>query len=232
MKIPDLTSPEAIRKTVEDLGFLPFFRNGVEGFSIEELTSEELWFSPLNDGPWEWKGPVIGGWNCAYGKFFAGKAGFVSLEWLPDFINWRRSVYPLEQQPDETRHVLEVLRENESLLSRELKKKSGYSLSRKRKKDLMGGVIDPNEKNGPACDKIILNLEMATYVCIADFEYNISREGERYGWGVARYCTPEAMYGVAITRCSRSPEESRSRIIAHMHALFPAADNRQWAKLI
>lgn len=206
-------------------GFLPFFHNTIEGFSIEELTPETLWFSKEHPGPWEWKGPVIREWRCAYGKFFAGKACFVSLEWLPDFANWRRYRYPMDAMGEDAKHVYDVLVEHESLLSKELKLASGYTLSRKRTQD---GSL----KDGPACDKIISQLEMAIYVCIADFEYLISKGGQQYGWGVARYCTPEAMYGAGLLRCERSPEESRERIINHVHSLFPTATRAQIEKLI
>lgn len=30
---------------IDELGFLPFFKNSVEGFSIEEHISPECWFS-------------------------------------------------------------------------------------------------------------------------------------------------------------------------------------------
>ena len=169
--------------------------------------------------------PVIREWRCAYGKFFAGKACFVSLEWLPDFSNWRRYRYPMETMGEDAKHVYEVLVAHESLLSKELKLASGYTLSRKR-------TQDGTAKDGPACDKIISQLEMATYVCIADFEYLVSKSGQQYGWGVARYCTPEAMYGAGMLRCERTPEESRERIVNHIHSLFPDAQRAQIEKLI
>ena len=223
-------SRQQLLQQVMDWGFLPFFKNAIEGLSIAEHTPEELWFGDI-DGPWEWKGPVIGEWQCAYGKFFGGKAGFVSLEWMPDFINWRRSQRQIEAMSGDARHILEVLRENESLLSRELKRAAGYSLSRRRYKgDALHAVRV--EKTGSECDALLNDLEMATYVCIADFEYNYTRSGERYGWGVARYCTPEAMYGEGITHCDCTPEESRQRIISHLQSLFPQATHRQLEKLI
>lgn len=216
-----IQSMQQMDRLAREWGFLPFFKNGIEGFSIEELTPERLWFSKEQAGPWEWKGPVIAEWNSAYGKFFGGKAGFVSLEWLPDFMNWRRSQSKLLQQNTDAHHIYEVLKEHESLLSQELKQASGYSLSRK-----------SGDHTGSMCDALIVQLEMATYVCIADFEYKVSRSGQRYGWGVARYCTPEAMYGSGITHCDRSPEESRQRIISHLQSLFPEASQKQWEKII
>ena len=81
----------------------------------------------------------------------------------------------------------------------------------------------PEGNDGSTCDTLIARLEMATYVCIADFEYKISRSGQSYGWGVARYCTPEAMYGSGIAHCDRTPQESRDRILSHLASLFPNA---------
>lgn len=218
-----IQSQQQMEKLALEWGFLPFFRNRVEGFSIEEHTPEERWFSPEHPGPWEWKGPVIGEWRCAYGKFFAGKAGFVSLEWLPDFINWRRSQNPLDKMPPSAQHILQVLVQHESLLSQELKKASGFTLSRRR---------SPEGNDGSTCDTLIARLEMATYVCIADFEYKVSRSGQSYGWGVARYCTPEAMYGSGIALCDRTPEESRARILAHLQGLFPHASTAHLERMI
>ena len=227
-----LYSWEQLERKVLELGFLPFFTNPIPGFSVEEMTPRELWFSDEVDGPWEWKGPVIRDWNCAYGKFFNGKAGYISLDWLPDFINWRRHLYPLDLMDPDAQHVYEVLVEHESLLSKELKVMSGFTLSRKKKFDPSGLETGAKEKNGSLCDKYIASLENATFVCIADFEYQISKSGEPYGWGVARYCTPEAMYGAGIVQTDRTAEESYQRIRTHLKTLFPGATDKQLNKFL
>lgn len=231
-----ITSQEKMHRRVLEWGFLPFFTNSISGFSIEEHTPRELWFSDEQmASAWEWKGPVITEWDCTYGKFFAGKAGFVSLDWLPDFMNWRRSLRPLASFSPDAQHILDVLRENESMLSRELKKASGYTLARKKKFDPFGlEDKEANKHNGATFDKIINDMQMATHVVIADFEYAISKNGERYGWGLARYCTPEALFGEEILEgCEgRTPEESRQRIICHIQSLFPQATEKQIMKLI
>ena len=85
-----LKSPADIEARCAEFGFLPFFRCGIPGFSVEEMVAPEFWFTD-EEGAWEWKGPVIREGHCAYGKFFARKAGFVSREWLPDLTNYRRS---------------------------------------------------------------------------------------------------------------------------------------------
>ena len=88
-----LHSADGLIAAVEQHGFLPFFRNEIHGFSIEELCPPELWFADDVDGPWEWKGPAARSGKCLYGKLFNKKAGFVSREWIPDFANFRRDGY-------------------------------------------------------------------------------------------------------------------------------------------
>lgn len=68
-----LKSPADIEARCAEFGFLPFFRCGIPGFSVEEMVAPEFWFTD-EEGAWEWKGPVIREGHCAYGKFFARKA--------------------------------------------------------------------------------------------------------------------------------------------------------------
>ena len=94
--VGQLHSADDLIAAVEQYGFLPFFRNEIHGFSIEELCPPELWFADDVDGPWEWKGPAARSGKCLYGKLFNKKAGFVSREWIPDFANFRRDGYDLD----------------------------------------------------------------------------------------------------------------------------------------
>lgn len=45
-----LRSSDDLIAAVEQCGFLPFFRNEIHGFSIEELCPPELWFADDVDG--------------------------------------------------------------------------------------------------------------------------------------------------------------------------------------
>ena len=101
MKTYELRSPEDIAALTEEWGFLPFFAGEIPGFSVEECCPPELWFSDDADGPWEWKGPVARSGRCVYGKFFGGRAGFISREWLPDFANFRRDGYDIDARYDD-----------------------------------------------------------------------------------------------------------------------------------
>ena len=64
-----LHSADGLIAAVEQYGFLPFFRNEIHGFSIEELCPPELWFADDVDGPWEWKGPLRGAPNVFTANF-------------------------------------------------------------------------------------------------------------------------------------------------------------------
>lgn len=213
--------PADIEQCVLNIGMLPFFECGIPGFSVAEHTPPELWFSDEQEGPWEWKGPIIQLGHCAYGKFFGRKAGWVSLEWLPDLINVRRHRFPLppEDSQEPERLIYEVLRLEGDVLSRDLKREVGlYGMKLK-----------------STFERYISQLQMGLHACISDFEYNIDQHGNRYGWGLARYSTPEVMYGseLALSAISqRSPEESRHRLIAQLQQHWPDATRKQLEKII
>ncbi len=218
-----IRSCDALVELIDAWGFVPLFRNSVRGFSVEELTPSELWFSDTVEGPWEWKGPAIRASGCAYGKFFQNKAVFISREWYPDFANYRRDGYDYDARFEDglaafnDKWVYDILEEHGSLLSKELKQLGGFG------KDGRKGF-----------DGILTRLQMLGYVTTTDFEYQRDRHGAPYGWGVARYAVPEQHFGTAFTSqvYQRTPESSRERIVAHLAALFPDADAKQLQKLV
>ena len=77
---------------INEVGFLPLFANEVEGFSAEEHVSPDYWWTGIvKEDPWEWREVIARSHEVAYGKFFNKKAGFISKEWLPYFVNARRN---------------------------------------------------------------------------------------------------------------------------------------------
>ena len=65
---------------INRVGFLPLFKNEIPGFSLEERTVAEYWWSddPVRD-PWRWRIAIAKRHDVLYGKFFAKKAGFISF---------------------------------------------------------------------------------------------------------------------------------------------------------
>lgn len=237
-----LYSAEDLEQTVGKMGFLPFFRNEIPEFSIEEFTPAEHWFADGADGPWEWKSPVAGNGNCAYGKLFRNKAGFVGMEWFPELVNYRRAAYPLASNPeDKARLIYDTVVRHESLLSKEIKTLCGFRKLRNRGFDpVEAWEARENRKlqrkagSNTGFETLMTRLQMGTWLVAAAFEYEYDKHDRPYGWGIARYVTPEALFGEDRTlACSgRTPEESKRRLIEYLSALLPQASEKQIFRLI
>lgn len=223
MRFNKLKSADDIVRLVQKIGFLPFFANDITGFSIEEHCPRELWFADDADGPWEWKGPIARSGECVYGKFFGGKAGFVSPEWFPDLANYRRNGYDFDARYDDglasrkDKDVYDAIESNGSLLSKELKAMCNY------RKDGNKGF-----------ETVITRLQMQTYVNIADFVYMKDKHGNTYGWGVAKYSTPEEMFGYeAVTSAyKKEPLTSKELLLDHLSEILPDVAEDKLLKLI
>lgn len=214
---------EALEAMVQQWGFVPFFNNEIPGFSVEEHTPQEFWFSNDRPGPWEWKGPVARTGSCIYGKLFCGKAGFVSRDWLPDFLNARRDGYDFEARYEDglvahkDKQLYDTLAEHGPMLTRELKQRCNYR---------KGG--------NTGFETVATRMQMQTYLIIADFEYMKDKYGRPYGWGVARYSTPELQFGEDyVNGCYARPvEESWARMLEHLRQLVPYATEEQCKRIL
>ena len=226
MNISDFTinSQADLIEAIGTFGFLPFFENSIEGFSIEEHIAPACWYHA--DGmweAWEWKGPVIRETGCAYGKFFDKKACYISPEWYPDFANFRRDGYDFDARwddglaPAKDKRLYDLIEAHEPILSKELKQRGKYR---------KGGVT--------GFDTVINRLQAQGYVLISDFVYLQDRHGKPYGWGVAEYATPERFMGSRFTEAvyRRAPEESYRRVLTHFKTLFPDTDEKTLMKFL
>ena len=216
---------------IEHFGFLPFFSNGIEGFSIEEHCAPEVYFSN-EPGVWEWKGPVVQETRAAYGKFFDKKAGYVTKQWFYDFANYRRDGYDFDARFEdglstyEDQYLYNLIAERHSILSKDLKAIGGYVKPRTKTPDSW----EPRK----GFDTRITRLQMQCYVLTSDFEYETDKNGNFYGWGIARYATPEEFYGKrwAAKVYQRTPEESYQRILRKLKKVLPGVDEDLIRKLI
>ncbi|MBE6632459.1 MAG: hypothetical protein E7623_07150 [Ruminococcaceae bacterium] len=214
---------EDILKKTEEYGFLPFFKNSIDGFSIEEMCPPELWFAPDKEGPWEWKGPLARSGMCIYGKFFNGKAGFISREWAPHFLNYRRDGYDYDSRCDDglsfyrDSEIYETVASRGSVLSKDLK--------------LLCNYVKDGKKG---FDTFITRLQMQGYICISDFKYMVDKHGKEYGWGVAVYSTPENILGCDHIRSAycEDPKESYEKIKGRIRELFPHTAEKNIEKLM
>ena len=165
---------------------------------------------------WKWKGPIVTEGGCVYGKFFDKKAGYISMDWWPDFYNWRRHAYPAPSPGSIEETIVLTLREHGSLITRELRAACGFTGSKMRSR----------------FDGYVTRLQMACRIVTQDFVYPRDKHGNEYGWGWALLTTPEQLLGKEACRCDRTPQQSLERIMAHLKHILPRASEQQLMKLI
>ena len=198
---------------INEVGFVPLFKNEIPGFSVEEHTSDLFWWTddPVQD-PWKWRELIARSGEIAYGKFFDKKAGFISKEWFPHFANWRRDGYDFDSRWDEElasircKKIMDQFNKRDELFSNELKQLAGFG---------KGG-----EKN---FDGTVTELQMQTYLVIRDFRRRLNKQGFEYGWPISVYTTPEALWGYdhVTSAYSIAPTESGKLIIQQITQNFP-----------
>ena len=211
---------------VEEIGFLPLFAGEVPGFSAEEhVAAEHWWTGDKALDPWEWREAIAAAHRVAYGKFFDGRAGFISRAWLPYFANARRNGFDFDgrwQSGAASRREKAIMERfmdvesedepvftNAAILSTQLKRDAGFG---------KGG-----EKNYPG---VLTGLQMQLYLVIGGFRRRQNKQGEAYGMAVSVMMTPESIWGYEALSAAydEEPADSWQRLFDHVKARFPAPD--------
>ena len=202
-----ITCEEELEQRALEIGVLPFFRCGVQGLSMEEMTPPSFWFVGGVEGPWEWRMPVATRKRAIYGKFFHGKAGFIAASLMPLFCNLRRDGYDFD-----TLYEMGMAREDDRRIVTAL---SQYGPMRTRDVKRACGMTDP----GSGFDSAVTRLMMRGYVAVEGFEYALDKRGRPYGWGLARYALLDQMLGEDVTRSryGEDKEESLEHLISSIH---------------
>ena len=210
-----------LMEAIQEMGLVPLLDSGVPGFSADEMVAPECRYVRRDDGGWEWplwhwKGPIVTEGHFAYGKFFGGKAGFVSMEWWPDLCNYRRHSRYARQGGEVDDTIVEILATNGSMITRDLRAACGFD----------------GPKMRGRFDSYVTRLQMACRVVTEDFVYPRDRHGNTYGWGWALLNTPERIFGRDACVCDRTPEESLARMQRHLLVRLPQASQRQVDKML
>ena len=142
-----IRSWEELIGLINEVGFLPLFKNEIPGFSVEEHTSDLYWWTGDEEqDPWEWRELIARSGQVAYGKFFGKKAGFISREWFPHFANYRRDGYDFDSRWDEElasmrcKRIMDQFESKDELFSFELKRLAGFG--KDGEKNFEGTVTD------------------------------------------------------------------------------------------
>ena len=217
-------TPDELIGKISEVGFLPLFRNSVPGFSVEEMTfGPHWWTGDERSDPWEWRRILADGSQVAYGKFFDKKAGFISLDWLPRFSNWRRDGYDFdalwedEKASFRQKKIMDLFLQKEEWYSFDLRRKAGFG---------PGG-----EKN---FEGVLTDLMMRTYLTVRDFRCRLNARGAPYGWHVAVYATPENIWGYEFVTSAygEKPAVSREKVYSRVRACFPGASDQQIQRIL
>ena len=212
---------------INQVGFLPLFKNDIPGFSLEERTVPEYWWSgDVEVDPWEWREIIARRGGIAYGKFFEQKAGFISKEWMPYFANYRRDGYDFDalwedgKASAKQKKIMDLYAEDlidEEYYSNELKKIAGFG-----------------KEGEKGFDGVIAGLQMQMYLCVRDFRQRKNKRGEEYGWPIAIYSTPEHLWGYdhVTAAYKEKADDSADRIAEHMRDVYPIASEEQIKNII
>ena len=210
-----------LMELIQQVGFLPLLDSGIRGFSAEEMVDDDCHYVVFPDGGWDWplwkwKGSVVTEGGCVYGKFFDKKAGFISKAWWPDFFNYRRSLQPAPAEDSIEDAILMTLREQGSLITRQLRAACGFTGPKMRSR----------------FDAYVTRLQMGCYIVTEDFVYPRDKHNREYGWGWSLLTTPEQLFGREACLTDRTPEESLQRMLNHLRQLLPSATDAQIMKMI
>lgn len=215
---------------IHTIGFLPLFSNAIPGFSVEEHVPACQWWTDAPDtDPWLWRQVLSVHPDIAYGKFFGKNAGFISKDWFPTFVNYRRNGYDFDALFEDelasyrAKKIMDVFDlDDESV---------GKQIMSSEVKQLAGFSKDGGEKN---FEGTITDLQMQTYLIIGGFEQKKNKKGVSYGWHIAVMESPETKWGrsYVTSEYTVDPAESWKKIVQQMKRFYPTADESQIQKLL
>ena len=233
-----VVNAESMLRAIRGMGIVPFFKNSIEGFSIEEMTPPQFWFDGDTDtlGPWDWKVDCVQSGDIAYGKFlWNGKAAFATQQWYRELMNYRRSLP--KYTPDASgQTILDFVEENGSIASKDIRRLLGL------------------KKSG--ADAVCTRLQMQCRLLVGDIARVYRGPDLHYvGWQLATFCAPEVIVGAipdgtreAGPRATgpggfpfvddeepeykKSPEESYRLLSGHILSVVPSATPALVARML
>ncbi len=222
-----IDSAEAMERAVREMGIVPFFRNRIPGFSIQDMTKPGFWFDGEEDtlGPWDWKIECVRSGDIAYGKFLCGgKASFATTEWYRELMNYQRSrLFP----DNDGQLILQYISEHSSISIKEVRALLGVKKT--------------------AADAAIGRLQRQCRVVTGDLTRVYRGPDLKYsGWQVASFCRPEDLFSADASFSSftslpgfpfaadsdplhtdHTPEESLEALVEHVRTILPARVRRE-----
>ncbi len=218
-----MKSYKELTELMKEIGFLPLFKNSVPGFSLEERSAADAWWTGTDLDPWAWREIIAAEGNVAYGKLYGNRAGFVSKEWLAYLAVYRRDGYDFDSRYEDglasrrAKNVIDVLQQRGECLSNELKIAAGFG---------KGG-----EKG---FEGTITQLQMQTYITVRKFQKRRNKKNEEYGWPIASFTLSENLFGEEYIKSQYhlGGEKAKEMIVAKIESFCPSATKQNIEKVI
>jgi len=175
VRTPVVQSHESMLSLIREYHLIPFFVNPIPGYSIEEHTPPELWFTEENLGPWDWKIECVQSGDIAYGKFlWGGKAAFATVDVYREIINWRRSLSKYSPTAERLK-ILEYVESHGSVTVTETRELLGVNKS--------------------TADSLLAKLQMGARLITGDISRVYRGPDLKYsGWQKSSFCSPDALF--------------------------------------
>ncbi len=207
------TASEAAEFIIE-AGIMPFLRNAVVGFSLQDHVPEGYFESAdkaLN--PWYWRYEFGADSEIIYGKFLRKKLGFCTRRYYPHLINIRR----------QNRGVQQLFEAGE------ISKTSFLVMRSLAQGDAVQGVAFREELglSRSEADAAFAELMNATLLVIVGFECRRGKNQQPYGWPLAVYARPEDEYGLDILKTGCPPQASLEVLVRRIREIAPQATETQ-----
>ena len=208
----NVNSPESMIQAIKEIGIIPFSKSIVPGWSIQEITDPDFWFTTSDQlGPWDWKVEAVRE-GIIYGKFIGRKSAFATVELYRHLMNWRRS-QPKYQIPLGGKFkaatlddklmlhlspvLLQLIRERESLDSAEIRILLDEHVPTEVRKKIGGHLekyLIPNIKK-QAVDFLLQFLDMGTWTIVGDITRVYRGPNCEYkGWQKNSVTTPDLLF--------------------------------------
>jgi len=223
MKISTISNFEDFKKEIGIVGFCLSGSNGEGIFSLEGYYSDQIEFHTgnLELDPWEWRHRAVEETSdIYYGKVFYNKSGWITHDWLLDFINVRRQGKSIDDLY------------TDGLLSKMDKSIYDYIKSRN-KVSLIDIQAQFGKENKSKIVKSLVNLQMKILITVCGEIRKISKTGMPFGWPVTVYGTVEERNSILKEHDGEQDVNmSYSRISDHIKKLNPMANEKKIASFI